>query len=84
MTPIEEKLAKGNSTACYRVKIKPNIHKKAKWYYGYLVKERDMTGKEVIVYDVESTNFPDTYSDNKWGGTMYFSKDDCEILEKIY
>jgi len=73
------------SVTKYFVKIKPNVNNKSKWYYGFVNKKNDMTGKELWVKDApEGGDFEGKFawpaSDS--GGSYFFDKDDCEIINE--
>lgn len=59
------------------VKIKPNIHNKSKWYYGYINKDRDLTGKIITVKNSYNPTFDDHYS---YDDSLYIDKEDCEFI----
>jgi len=62
------------------VRVKPNTNNKAKWYYGHIMADHDMTGQTVQVWDDqgEKSLFPDSY---RYTGSRYIGKDDCEIIK---
>lgn len=59
------------------VRIKPNIHNKSKWYYGAINKNRDLTGKIIIVKNSKNPSFDNDYC---YDDSLYISKDDCEYI----
>ena len=84
MKKYNEFINESNDITKYIVKIKPNINDKFKWYYGFPNKKNDMTGKKFLVKDApEGGEFAGKFAwpASESGGTLFFDKDDCEIIE---
>jgi len=66
-----------------KIRIKNNTKNKAKWYYGWINKERNLADKILTVKESENPWF-DNHFDTYLGGSTgssFISKDDCEVLK---
>lgn len=64
----------------YLVEILPNTENKAKWYYGWISKDQDITGEILEAMDHGKSRFDGSYY---YKGSCYISKEDCKIIRRI-
>lgn len=74
---IFEKYINESVDDIYTVKIKPNINNKSKWYYGYINKNLDLTGKIIDIKKSKNPNFDNSFAYND---SQYIDIDDCDVL----
>ena len=61
------------------IEILPNTKNKSKWYYGSINKDKDLTGKQIIVKEHEfEFIFEGCY---RYTDSLFIDKKDCNIIE---
>ena len=63
------------------IEILPNVNNKSKWYYGYINKDKDWTGKQVKVKEHEfEFVFEGCY---RYTDSLFIEKKDCKIIKTL-